>query len=100
MKNDNEIVICAAIYFDDGIKHPHQPTNIEHGFIIGGWRHHSIIATATILNCIDKSNHIQGFLTSKNRFLNRKEAKELVLQTGQPISPHTYSNDLFSEDLY
>jgi hypothetical protein len=46
---------------------------------------------------IPLSKQIQGFLTSKNRFLNRKEAAiPFRAQGGHPLFP----NELYSEDLY
>jgi hypothetical protein len=41
--------------------------------------------------------HVQGFLTSKNRFLDRQEAAKIAVGAGQCKESITY---LFSEDLY
>lgn len=46
---------------------------------------------------------IHGFLTSRGRFVNRLEAGNLVLETGQGSprgKPALYDNFLFSEDLW
>lgn len=42
---------------------------------------------------------VQGFLTTKNRFLNRAEALELVQHTGQLNKP-LIGGVLTSEDLW
>ena len=45
---------------------------------------------------------IQGFLTSKDRFVNRKEALEIAIAAGQ-VNENELGNPLiglFSEDLY
>lgn len=32
-------IMCAAIHYDDGKQHTHQPYNIESGLVDCGWRH-------------------------------------------------------------
>ncbi|MEG0898342.1 MAG: hypothetical protein RSF40_01350 [Oscillospiraceae bacterium] len=97
---NTERVLCAAIWIDDGNTYVHQPTNIESGFVVCGWRHGCCFEqlkamerkyTATI--------QTQGFLTSKNRFLGRAEAREFVLASGQ-LDSTEFGNELYSEDLY
>lgn len=93
-----EYVICAAIYWKDGIVHPHQPKNIESGFVICGRRHHNCFI-AKIMSEFSEADgkSVQGFLTSKDRFIDRKEAGQLAFEAKQISEP----NDcLFSEDLY
>lgn len=101
-----EYVLCAAIHFDDGIKHEHQPKNIERGFVVCGRRHHNCYITAFIINGNENMTHrmneangkaTQGFLTSKDRFLNRKDAALLANEQKQT---YRETNCLFSEDLY
>jgi hypothetical protein len=43
------------------------------------------------------TNHTQGFLTSKNRFVDRKEAANIAIAANQCEKTVTM---LFSEDLY
>ena len=96
----DEKVLCAAIWFNDGQHYYHQPTNIPSGFVISGWRHGSILMVAKAMNCkISPNDQVQGFITSKNRFLNRKEAREFVLSTGQ-LQTTEFGDELYSEDLY
>ena len=50
----------------------------------------------------DKLTHIQGFLTDKDRFIDRFEAYQLALSNGQ-LKVETLdhaSNMLYSEDLW
>ena len=98
-----EYILCAAIYFNDNKKHEHQPKNIEIGFVVCGRRHHNCFIIAKILG-LDKSNFsenkgniIQGFLTSKDIFLDRKEAAKLAKLQNQSCRE---TDLLFSEDLY
>ena len=100
-----EYVLCAAIWFDDGKKHPHQPKNVETGLVLCGWRHHCIFPQmggllgeiTTKAARVEKGiKETQGFLTSHNRFVDRNEAGIGAF--------HGFQIDkikqLFSEDLY
>ena len=105
--NNPEYVLCAAIHFNDYEEYEHQPRNIERGYVICGRRHHNIYATVMIINgksmtAIEKMTEangkaIQGFLTSKDRFLNREEAGKLAYEMKQITK---ITKCLFSEDLY
>lgn len=95
-----EYVMCAAIHVDDGKEYLYQPYNIDTGMVFCGWRHPCIFSQ------IDQSwltgrnlKSIQGFLTTKNRFLNRKEAYELVKETKQ-LKKALIGGMLTSEDLW
>ncbi len=93
-------ITCSAIWFKDGIKHDHQPFNIETGFVICGHRHHNCFMTAYILNDNEKVKgleEIQGFMTSENNFVDRKEGGQIAFKAGQTSELKTR---LFSEDLY
>jgi len=101
-----EYVICSAIHFKDGKKYEHQPNNINSGFVVCGRRHHNCYITTYILNGNESISNrmneangkaIQGFLTSKDRFIDRKEAAILATERNQI---EKYTNCLFSEDLY
>ena len=99
----NEYILCAAIWFNDGKRHEHQPKNVPKGFVICGRRHHNCFITAFILNDEEnltsktKGKIIQGFLTNLDRFITRKTAGEIAFKAGQ-IKKET--NCLMSEDLY
>lgn len=98
-------IICAAIWFKDGNKYSHQPRNIDSGIVVCGRRHHNCFLTAFELNGgkriegLSEANAkaVQGFLTSNDIFVDRKEAGQIAFDAGQ-ISKLT--NCLFSEDLY
>jgi hypothetical protein len=87
----SEICICAAIKIDDGK-------------IIRGHRHHDCIAIiqANGIGPIGSEKGEQGFVTSANRFVNRKEGYQLQIAAGiKSIAVGGYRGDiLFSEDLY
>ena len=94
-----EYVMCAAIHVDDGESYSYQPYNIDTGIVLCGWRPPGIFQQAALLKMPDSSKAIQGFLTTKNRFLTRKEAYALVKETGQLKQP-LIGGMLTSEDLW
>lgn len=94
MSDDAEIVICAAILMPDG-------------YVIRGHRHNDCFRTAEGMRNVELQEGglwipatlrypnggtvEQGFITSRNRFVGRKEARKI----------HDGADDiLFSEDLY
>lgn len=86
--SEKEICICAAVRLEDGR-------------IIRGHRHDDCIQTA--LKWKNAGQNIgalyqdqQGFLTSRGRFVSRKQAAELERQAGREVN----GDLLFSEDLY
>lgn len=104
-KHETPYIICAAIWFNDGKVYSHQPNNIIEGIVVCGRRHHNCFLTAYELNGKEKIKRlnnldkvtIQGFVTSDNRFVDRKEGGEIAFKAGQ-IDELT--DCLFSEDLY
>ena len=95
-----EYLLCAAIYYEDGKKYEHQPKNIESGIVVCGRRHHNCYMTLASLlgDKYDiKLTHNQGFVTSKNRYLERKEAAQLAFECGQITKQ---SKTIFSEELW
>jgi hypothetical protein len=118
MRKPNEYILCAAIKIDDGVEHPHQPRNVHTGFVVTGRRHHNCYATlaaiakaaaledvVTIKSLINKINRDQqGFLTSEDRYVSRKEGFKIALANNQ-IYHNLYDTNnedqiLVSEDLY
>lgn len=113
---NKEFIICAANHYNDGKFNPHQPNNINEGFVICGRRHHNCIYIFSQLMKFSENNgytdeamkihktEIQGFLTNTNRFVSRKEAYTIAFETNQIIGPNKgYSENsigLTSEDLY
>lgn len=92
---DPEIIICAAIRGLDG-------------YIVRGHRHGDCIRAMSVMErYMDKRipwEGEQGFLTSLNRFVGRREACQIQINAGiQSILPSKdafYGGELFSEDLY
>jgi len=108
--NSGEYILCAANHYDDGVEHHHQPRNIKTGFVICGRRHHNCITTFALMvgfpydeNGRELMNtEEQGFLTSKDKFVNRVEALEIARNANQ-LKPDEGVNEvigLYSENLY
>jgi hypothetical protein len=97
---NREHILCAAIHFMDGKAYNHQPENIDFGFVVCGHRHHNCFMTSYILDpdrSYIKHNDEQGFITNKNRFVNREEAAKIAYYAGQTKN---LKDKLFSGDLY
>ncbi len=106
----HEYVLCAANHYDDGIEHKvNQPDNIKTGFVVCGHRHSDCISTfALMVGFPYDQNGLklmqteeQGFLTSTNRWVDRKEAAEIAVKSNQVKQEDLNSRlGLFSENLY
>lgn len=108
MNPNTEIILCAAIWYKDLFlkkELPHLPTNCDKGIVICGHRHPhctwvmgALTGLRSVTNASDGvGEHIQGFLTSHNRFVNRKEGAEIHVKNGGTLH---YNDELYSEDLY
>jgi len=110
-----EFIIAAAIHFNDGGEHVHQPDNITEGFVVVGRRHHNCYATLSALSksiklestvklLIDKADRDrQGFITNLNRYVSRAEAFIIAKLEGQIIHKMFDKDEtgiLTSEDLW
>ena len=86
-----EIIICAAI-------------KTRSGKVFRGHRHSDAIKAAMTegFKLTDLSFADQGFVTSKNRYVNREEGRKLQDAAGIPsVDREGYrGKTLFSEDLY
>ena len=98
-----EYILCAAIWFDDKKKYNLQPLNVDSGLVLCGWRHGCIfpqigglVKERQELGIFEKE---QGFLTNKNRFVNRVEALKIAREANQLITDTPFP-ELYSEDLY
>ena len=87
-----EFILCAAINY--------------HGTIISGFRHadcYSLLKSLLPQISEEPERKDQGFLTSQNRFVDRKEAFQIAKEQKQIIH-HLFDdvddNLLTSEDLY
>jgi len=112
-----EHILCAAIWVNDGVEHGQQPTNIEIGFVVCGRRHNNCYQTITDLtgdcNTYLKSLGLtdndyrdqQGFITSLDRFVDRKEAWKIAVENNQVVigveaTENGEDSILISENLY
>jgi len=108
--NSKEYILCAAIHYkelplviNDIPSSLLRPINIEQGIVFCGYRHPHCLYQMVALT--GKSQHqageeVQGFLTSFNRFVDRKEAAKIALASGQ-VNKLFFSNEtLYSEDIY
>jgi hypothetical protein len=103
---EREYIIAAAVYINDGNDYLFKPYNIDKGYVLSGWRHACIwetlkATTGKVQHEFGKMNvdWIDGFLTNKNRFLNRKESFDLVSKNEQLTKP-LIGSELTSEDLW
>jgi hypothetical protein len=103
-----EYILCAAIWYKElplinegplrlrGFS----PYNVDKGVVMSGWRHSNCMyqmVGITGLSNYQAGENIQGFLTNKNRFVDRKEGGEIAFAAGQTDELKT---TLYSEDLY
>lgn len=91
-----EYILCAAVKFDDGVYRAHH-IQYGSGVVACGFRHHNCFA---LRPHGFKGKETQGFLTSKDRFVDRMEARKIAVEAGQVTEPTHHSINLFSEDLY
>lgn len=108
-----ERILCAAIWYKDlnnlsekwveDVTGMMRPKNIDCGIVFCGYRHPScmyqmIAITGKRSITSECGNYVQGFLTSQNRFVDRKEGAAIFIASGGELKYST--NRLYSEDLY
>jgi len=103
--------LCSSIWYKDlELKKPIvfknkgiRPYNVDKGIVFSGWRHanclYQMVAITGLRNC-EAGESVQGFLTDKNRFVDRVEGAKIALASNQITELHFSSDELFSEDLY
>jgi len=98
-QDNDEIILCAACLYKNRIKYISQPSNIKDGIVTLGYRHGEAIKMMDLLfpNIKWCENSVQGFLSSKNRFLTRVEAMQIAYKAKQV---EELGCALISEDLY
>lgn len=113
-ESELEYILCAAVWYKDlPMKRPEvldnrgfRPYNIDRGVVVSGWRHGNCIyqmVAITGLRSIpeEAGEEVQGFLTNKNRFVDRKEGWNIAEAAGQINDRQRGgSRTLYSEDLY
>lgn len=103
-----EFILCAAIWVNDPEgDNPSRVFNVEKGYVFTGHRHwncygqislhYGFAVNGKYPDRYHSWDKIQGFLTSKNRFVGRTEAAEIAYREKQ-ISERV--DILFSEDIY
>lgn len=109
MYDNLEYILCAAIWCKEiPLKKDIPqvlPINCDRGIVVTGHRHGQCIWTIGCLTGLRAvtfaedgiGENIQGFLTSKNRFVNRTEGGEIAFAAKQTTELKT---TLYSEDLY
>jgi hypothetical protein len=89
-EGEKEICICSAVLTEDGIA-------------VRGHRHSDCIYSIHQRGKnISKKKNSQGFITSRNRFVNREEAAKLQIKAGinSIFTNKPSQGKLMSEDLY
>lgn len=105
MKERGEIekIICSAIWYKELPTPVYNPINVDKGIVFCGHRHphclHQMVAMTGKRQC-EVGEEVQGFLTNKNRFVDRVEGAEIALNSKQITKLNYNKNKLFSEDLY
>ena len=106
----HEKILCSAIWYKDlpmiraEILNGFRPRNIDVGIVFSGYRHphclYQMVAVTGLRSC-EAGEHEEGFLTNKNRFVDRKEAMQIAIAANQLIKRDGQNNHtLYSEDLY
>jgi hypothetical protein len=110
MNNKPETILCSAVWFKDlpllkpEVLEPrgYRPYNVNKGIVFSGWRHPNCLYAMSAITgkreC-EAGESIQGFLTTKNRFVDRFEGAKIALESGQ-IEKLNYGKRLYSEDLW
>ena len=103
-----EYILCAADWYKDlPLIKPEcleprgfRPYNVDRGIVFCGWRHSNCLyqkVAITGLADSESGENVQGFLTNKNRFVDREEAAIIAFDAGQ-IKEKLIR--LHSEDIY
>lgn len=106
-----EKIVCAAIWYKElPLKKPEaleprgfRPFNADCGIVFCGLNHmhcmYQMVAITGLRQC-ESGKHVFGFLTNKNRFVERVEGARIAMGCKQ-IKKLKYSKTkLYREDLY
>lgn len=106
MTTPTEYILCAAIWYKEiplkKVINGVLPINCDMGLVVTGHRHPHCMWTMSSLTGLrsvtpEVGEYIQGFLTNKNRFVDREEAAIIAFDAKQITKE---KQTLFSEDLY
>lgn len=105
-----EYILCAAIWYKElpliknDVPETHlRPVNCKTGIVFCGHRHLQCLYQMIVMAGKKQSEageEIQGFLTNKNRFVDRTEGKTIAMKALQLKAGVSIKGQLFSEDLY
>ena len=109
-----ERILCAAIWYkefslikDDFSIGFMRPVNVDRGIVFSGWRHYNCLYQMVAITGkyeYQIGESVQGFLTNRNRFVDRTEAFKIAKEANQILEDSGVYNfssaKLFSEDLY
>ena len=121
--NSKEYVLCAAIWYKDGTEAPRGmiAQNIDSGVVIGQWRHGNCInvrATNPLWNAkklaerlgkeapltseqtTEYFDEVDGFITSEGRFVDRWQAAELAILSGQVTEERGLNKEWDGDEEY
>ncbi len=101
----DERILCAAIWYKKvEPRASHRPINTPGGIVLCGFRHGDVISQVLPLTGkrqFELGEHVQGFLTNKNRFVDREEAWGIAEKQGQIFRKNVGGEGkLYSEHLY
>lgn len=101
---EKERLLCAAIWYKEQPTAKILPVNVKEGVVVAGMRHghciHSFVALTGKRSVLPEcGEYTQGFITSKDRFVDRKEAMKIARESGQVTKQQSFE-ELYSEDLY
>lgn len=107
-----ERILCAASWYKELplikpevlLPRGFAPYNVDKGIVFCGWRHPNCLyqkVAITGLADSESGDNEQGFLTSKNRFVDRTEGLIIARAAGQILDESNVRGDrLHSEDIY
>ena len=130
--DSKEYIICSAVWYQNGKHYPFQSVyGIDNGFVIGSLRHPMCMAVCPAnpyfqVKAVENGDETlrfewngecagdveQGFITSYGRFVDRRDAFKLALESGQitresilktqgtDIDKYDGPMSLYSEDIF
>lgn len=101
--DSEEKIVCSALWYKDLPTPTYRPINVDRGIVFCGLRHAHCLSQMNIMTgkrqC-EVGEEISGFLTNKNRFVDRKEAAEIALNSHQIEKLSYFKDELDSSDLF
>ena len=106
-----EYILCSAIWYKElPLIEPEvlklrgfAPYNVDIGIVFCGWRHPNCLYQKVAITGLPDSKSgksEQGFLTNKNRFVDRVEGFHIAKESNQLLDKNKKNEYLFSEDIY